>query len=55
MAQRVKKVTSTHEDASFILGLPPWVQDPALLQVVVKVVDVAGIPHGCGCGAGPQL
>ena len=39
MAQRVKNVTSIHEDESLIPDLSPWVKDSALLQAAAWVED----------------
>ena len=35
VAQKVKNLTSIHEDARLIPGLPQWLKDPAMLQAVV--------------------
>ena len=43
MDQQVEKPTSIYEDASSIPGLTLWVQDLALPQAVVYVLDAAEI------------
>ena len=55
MTQRLTNKTRIHEDVGLIPGLARWVEDLALLCVVVQVADVAQIPHCCGCGVGQQV
>ena len=55
MTQRLTNKTRIHEDVGLIPGLARWVEDLALLCVVVQVADVARIPHCCGCGVGQQV
>ena len=51
MTQRVKNLTSVHEDEGLIPGLAPWFRDPALPQAGVHVEDKALICHCRGVGA----
>ena len=46
---------SVCEDSGLIPDLMQWVKDLALLQALVKVLDVAWILSCCGCGVGWQL
>ena len=43
VAQRVKMLTSIHEDMGLIPGLTHWVKDTVLLHAAVQVADVAQI------------
>ena len=51
LAQWVKNLTSIHDDVDSIPDLVQWIKDPALPPAAAQVADVAGIWHGCGCGA----
>ena len=43
VTQQVKDLTSIHEDACLIPGLPQWIKDLALLNVIVQVEDAPWI------------
>ena len=53
MAQRVKNLTSIHENEGLILAL--WVKDLVLPRAVVMVTDAAWIWYYCDCSVGWQL
>ena len=50
VAQRVKNLTSIHEDVDLILT--QWVKDLLLPRAAAQVTDVAWIWHYCGYGVG---
>ena len=55
VVQRVRNLTSIHEDMGLIPALAQWVKDPAVQQAVLQAADAAWIWCCCGCGVGWQL
>ena len=55
VAQRVKNLSSIHEDVGSVPGLVQWVKDLALPQAAAQVTDAAQTWRGCGYGVGRQL
>lgn len=50
MVQRVKNLTTIHEDVGLIPSLTHWVKDLVLPQAAVQLAHVVPIPPGCGYG-----
>ena len=55
VAQWVKNLMRIREDVGSVPDLDQWVKDPAFLQAMAQVADVAWILSCCGCGVGWQL